>query len=109
MEVHKFKGNKGIYFFFVLKRNRFVISENIFCSVDYNVDNNIHLEEYELLFDEDINESLKNLSYIKKSCDKCIKLKTCVQKYKFLEEKEETFNYLQKLKETKRIGEFAEE
>lgn len=109
MEVYKFKRDTISYFFFKANRNTFVISGNVFCSVDHDTNDYIHLETYELLFDEDIDESLNILNEIKGICDRCIGLKECSQQYKFLEEKEELFNYLKELKKTKRIGEFAEE
>lgn len=109
MEVYKFKRDTISYFFFKVKQNTFVISGNVFCSVDYDTNDYMYLETYELLFDEDIDESLNILNEIKGICDRCISLKECSQQYKFLEEKEELFNYLKELKKTKRIGEFAEE
>lgn len=108
MDMYKNKKNKN-WFAFLVGYHSFLISEDGFCLVDFKECDFIFLEEYEILFDKDIDYILNNINKLMHTCDACMSLKNCLKYYKFLEEKEELFNYLEELKKTKRIGEFAEE
>lgn len=108
MEIYKNKKEKN-WFVFIPGYNEFIISEDGMCLVDFKEYDYNYLEEYEILFDKNIDYILNNINKLAHKCDACIYLKTCLNCYKFLEEKEELINYLTELKKTKRIGEFAEE
>lgn len=110
MKIYANKEDEEV-FAFRLKNHIFIVTtNNTICKIKKKDFKNKYtkLEEYEILFNFEIDKILENLESLS-NCEICLAYNYCSKEYGFLEERKMVLEYLKQLKTTKRIGEFAEE